>query len=147
MPTAIVHLDDTTTRTFITIGKHSLIADEPESNGGTDMGPTPTEILTSTLGACTAITLRLYARRKGWDLRGVDVEVTMEKFKASEYPAYQGTSEFVNEFRQTLTFHGDLTEEQRARLLEIAGKCPVHKILTQPNFMFETMAQLEVNQS
>jgi putative redox protein len=79
----------------------------------------------------------LYARRKGWPLEGVEVDLSLERFKAADYPAYTGDSDTVNEFVQALSFKGDLTEEQRKRLLEIAGRCPVHRILTQPNFIIE----------
>ena len=120
-------------------GNHHIIADEPVDAGGGDEGPTPKHYLAISLGSCTALTVKMYAQRKGWALEEVDVQVSFDSFKAPDYPDYDGDADVVNEFRQVLTFKGDLTEEQRLRLLEIAGKCPVHRILTQPNFMIETM--------
>lgn len=130
----------------ITVRDVDFIADEPLHDGGTNEGPTPVEMLTASLGACAAITARLYANRKGWPLESVEVSVSHQKIKAADYPAYTGESDFVNEFRQVITFKGDLTDEQKQRLLEIAGKCPVHKILNQPNFMFEELAVDEPQQ-
>jgi putative redox protein len=98
-------------------------------------------MLMAALGACAAITARLYAQRKGWNLEGVDVEVEWQKVARADYPSYQGDSDWVNDFQQRITFHGDLNAEQKARLLEIAGKCPVHRILTQPNFITETLVE------
>lgn len=107
--------------TDILIGRHSLTADEPLEMGGHDDGPTPTELLVASLGACTSITLRMYAQRKGWPLEAVDVNVVFERDEA-EQPL----------FRRTITLRGDLTPEQRERLLLIANQCPVHKLLAAP---------------
>ncbi|MGQ9908016.1 MAG: OsmC family protein [Candidatus Flexifilum sp.] len=123
--------------TRIQIRQFTITSDEPPEDGGSDQGPRPTELLLASLGACSAITSMLYARRKGWPLEGVEVDLSLERFKAADYPAYTGDSDTVNEFVQALSFKGDLTEEQRKRLLEIAGRCPVHRILTQPNFIIE----------
>lgn len=119
----------------------AFYADEPVEDGGTNEGPKPTEMLMAALGACAAITARLYAQRKGWNLEGVEVDVTWEKIAKADYPAYDGSSDWVNDFQQRITFTGDLTDEQKQRLLEIAGKCPVHRILTQPNFITETLVE------
>ncbi len=121
------------------MGSHRIIADQTVADGGTDEGPTPKQYLVAALGTCTAVTVKMYAQRKGWPLEEVDVQVSVESFKAADYPDYQGDADVVNEYRQVVTFKGDLTEEQRLRLLEIAGKCPVHRILMQPSFMIETM--------
>lgn len=126
-------------KTYITLGNHTLIADEPVGEGGTDEGPTAKEMFVGALGACVAITVKMYAKRKGFPLEGVEIDVSMEKIKSADYPAYTGTGEFVNEFRLWLMLKGPLTQEQRARLLEIAGKCPVHRILTQPNFLVDEL--------
>ena len=117
----------------------TLVADEPEDSGGTNLGMTPKEMLLGALGACVAITVRMYAERKRWALEGVEIDLSTERFKAPDYPAYTGESAFVHEFRQQIVFKGDLTHEQRERLLEIAGKCPVHRALTEPNFMIEEL--------
>lgn len=101
----------------IEIGTHKLRADEPADKGGDDNGPAPHELLAAALGSCTAITLKLYADRKGWPLRDVRVHV-------SGAPA---DGRYV--ITRTLTLTGELDGEQRQRLVEIAGKCPVHKTL------------------
>jgi putative redox protein len=129
--------------TTMQAGDLTWIADEPVSDGGTGAGPTPMQQLIGSLGACAAVTVRLYALRKGWPLEGMEVTVDYEKYKKSEYPAYTGESDTVNDFKQTIVFHGPLTEEQKLRLLEIAGKCPVHRVLTQPNFIVEELLREE----
>jgi putative redox protein len=127
-------------RTTVQLRDHTLIVDEPAVDGGTDQGPTPTELLLASLGACAAITCKMYAARKGWALEGVQIDLSMEKIKALDYPSYSGAADFINEFRQRITFKGDLTQEQRERLLQIAGRCPIHRILTAPNFLYEELA-------
>ena len=94
-------------------GRHPLTADEPPAHGGADAGPAPFELLLSGLAACTAITLRMFAERKGWDLKGVDVDVRMSR---------EGDQAHID---RTLSLHGELAVEQRERLLEIAEKTPV----------------------
>lgn len=123
----------------IQVREFTLVADEPESDGGTNLGMTPKEMMLGALGACAAITARMYAQRKGWNLEGVEIDLNTERYKAPDYPAYTGEGDFVHEFRQRIVFKGDLTHEQRERLLEIAGRCPVHRALTEPNFMIEEL--------
>lgn len=144
MTQATVKLDEGF-KTYITLGDHRVIADEPVSDGGSDAGPSAKELLVGALGSCVAVTVKMYAKRKGWNLEGVEIAVSMEKIKAAEYPAYVGTEEFVNEFRLRIVFKGSLTDEQRERLLEIAGKCPVHRILTQPNFVIDELVPSEAS--
>jgi putative redox protein len=104
--------------TVITARGHTLRSDEPASSGGSDTGPEPFEVLLASLGACTAITLRMYARRKGWALDGVQIDAGFDP------------NEGRRRIRMTLSCDGDLTPDQRARLLQIANACPVHKALT-----------------
>jgi putative redox protein len=104
----------------VTIGPHVLTADEPVADGGSDAGPAPHEWLLAGLGTCTSMTVKMYADRKKWPLESV--EVIVEGRREAEA--------FV--FQRRVTLSGALTEEQRARLLEIANKCPVHKTLTGP---------------
>lgn len=99
-----------------------IISDEPESSGGKDLGFAPKELLASSLAACTCITLRMYANRKGWDLTDVKVEVTFE------------TDSVENKFKimRNIQLFGNLENDQKKRLINIADKCPIHKILTNP---------------
>jgi putative redox protein len=99
-------------------GGHEIVVDEPIEVGGGDSGPSPTQLLAASLAGCTAITLELYAERKGWDLSGLEVEVD----SASERLA-------PSAFEVILRLPGSFSDEQRSRLLAIAAKCPVHKVL------------------
>ncbi len=107
--------------------KHHVLADEPEAYGGTDRGMTPYGFLAAGLGACTSMTIRMYARRKGWPLTHVQVDVSHDKVHAQD--AGQQTGAKADTFRRMIKLEGDLSEEQRQRLLEIADRCPVHRTL------------------
>jgi uncharacterized OsmC-like protein/pimeloyl-ACP methyl ester carboxylesterase len=115
--------------TEIRAGNHSLLADEPESVGGLDLGPTPYDLLTAALGACTGMTLRMYADHKKWNLNEVKVHLTHSKdyVKDSGHPMEEGSQ--IDHIERLIEVDGDLDESQRARLLEIADKCPVHRTL------------------
>ncbi|MDG4648499.1 bifunctional alpha/beta hydrolase/OsmC family protein [Roseibacterium sp. SDUM158017] len=106
--------------------RHHVLADEPESYGGTDRGLTPYQFLAAGLGACTSMTVRMYARRKGWRLGHVSVDVRHDRVHAQDAGNGQRP---LDTFRRTIRLEGDLDEEQRGRLLEIADKCPVHRTL------------------
>lgn len=110
-------------------GKHLLIADEPEDHGGKDYGPSPYEYLSTALGACTAMTLRMYADRKKWDLQKVVVHLDHRKDYPGDIDAVEKGNEKIDHIDRRIEIHGDLDETQRARLIEIANKCPVHKTL------------------
>lgn len=125
--------------THIQIRGFNIIADEPEDDGGANLGPKPTELMLAALGSCAAITAKLYAQRKGWDLTGVEIDLSTERYKKEDYPAYTGDGEFVREFTQRLTFSGNLTDEQKRRLMEIGARCPVHRALTDPKYMIEEL--------
>jgi putative redox protein len=107
-------------RTEIVTTGHRLVADEPEDVGGKNLGPGPGDFLMISLASCTAITVRMYANRKQWPLEKIRVEVSSEKI--------ENTTLFIRH----LYFEGNLDETQRARLLQIANACPVHKTLTNP---------------
>jgi putative redox protein len=114
----------------IQAGSHALVADEPLSAGGTDAGPDPYALLLAALGACTSMTLRMYAGRKGWPLQGVDVELDMARVYAEDCVHCEEPRALIDEVRRRITLRGPLEAAQRTRLLEIARKCPVHKTLT-----------------
>ncbi len=104
-------------------GQHHLIADEPASMGGADAGPAPFDFIMSGLGACTSMTLRMYAERKELPLTRVSVELSHDKLEIDGVQRDRIT--------RHITLEGDLSPEQRQRLLEIANKCPVHRALSQ----------------
>jgi putative redox protein len=103
----------------VTIGEHSLVADEPTDKGGNDAGPSPTDLLAAALASCTAITMEMYADRKEWELPDLRVTVTQEVHAETK----------VRSFDVCIHLPGGLSEEQTQRLRQIAGKCPVHKAL------------------
>lgn len=104
-------------------------ADEPVEAGGQGSGPSPYGLLLSALGACTSMTLQMYASRKQWPLSGVEVRLAHRRTHAKDCSDCESKEGFIAEIDLTLTVRGDLTGEQRARLLEIAGKCPVKRTL------------------
>lgn len=118
MVTAIIGQDHYRTE-LIASGK-TVIADEPEELGGTNAGPAPGEFLMISLASCTAITLRMYADRKKWDVSKIKVEVASEKIDNTTF------------LKREITLEGSLQEDQRQRLLQIANSCPVHKVLSNP---------------
>ncbi|MFV5700708.1 OsmC family protein [Flavobacterium sp. XS2P12] len=116
------HIGTELYKTEIESANNKIISDEPESAGGKDLGFAPKELLASSLAACTCITLRMYANRKGWDLTDIKVEVTFEK----------DATENKSKIMRNIQLLGNLDNAQRARLLNIADRCPMHQILTNP---------------
>ena len=114
----------------ITIGAHRLAADEPTAVGGTDTGPTPYDLLLASLGSCTSMTVALYARRKQWPLEGVTVRLRHAKMHAADCNDCETRVGMIDRIERDVELAGPLTDDQRSRLLEIAGKCPVHRTLT-----------------
>jgi putative redox protein len=116
----------------IIAGGHRLIADEPTAAGGTDTGPTPYDLLLAALGACTSMTVSMYARRKQWPLEAVTVRLRHSKVHAQDCADCEKKDGLLDRIEREVELHGQLDDEQRARLLEIADKCPVHKTLSAP---------------
>jgi putative redox protein len=117
-------------RQEISAGPHTLYADEPADAGGDDVGPDPYELLLGALGACTSMTLVLYARRKKWPLDGVEVRLSHRRDYAQDCEDCERRDSQIDMIERRITLRGELNEAQRARLLEIAQKCPVHRTLT-----------------
>jgi putative redox protein len=115
----------------VEMGGHKLISDEPTDVGGTDAGPNPQELLAASLASCSAITMEMYAIRKGWDVGDVVVEVDYE-------PAQRGSP---TRFQMSVKLPKELPEEQRERLMQIVAKCPVHRTL-EGEVMFEEKLEL-----
>jgi putative redox protein len=120
-------------------GKHALVADEPPAEGGDGLGPNPYELLLAALGACTAMTLTMYARRKEWPLEEISVHLTHDRVFASDCAdcsdddrTRAGPGGKIEILKRDISVRGDLTDEQVQRLLEIAERCPVHRTLQTP---------------
>jgi putative redox protein len=115
----------------LVIRKHHVTADEPEENGGDDSGPSPQELLAASLASCTAITMEMYAKRKGWDIGDLAVDVNYE-------PAQRGSP---TKFQMQVRMPKELPEDQREKLMTIAAKCPVHRTL-EGEVMFDEKVEL-----
>ena len=115
----------------VTIREHELTADEPKDQGGDDEGPSPQELLAASLASCTAITMEMYAQRKGWDVGDITVDVNYE-------PAQRGSP---TRFDMVVKMPKELPEEQRLKLMQIAAKCPVHRTL-EGEVMFDEKVEL-----
>lgn len=114
----------------IITGRHRLVADEPVAAGGLDSGPGPYDLLLASLGACTSMTIRLYADRKGIPLRRVEVRLRHFRVYAADCTECETREGMVDHIDREIALDGDLTAEQRAKLMEIANRCPVHRTLT-----------------
>jgi putative redox protein len=108
---------------------HQLIADEPISSGGSDQGPNPYEYLLTSLGACTSMTIRMYANRKNIKLENIEITLNHSRIHAEDCKTCESNDGFVDRIDKIIKLEGDLSEDERQRLLEIADKCPVHKTL------------------
>ncbi|MEX0686318.1 MAG: OsmC family protein [Balneolales bacterium] len=115
--------------TVMTAGPHDLTADEPVSMGGKDAGPDPYDYLLMALGSCSAITMRMYAERKQWPLADVYLELRHYKTHAKDCKDCEDKDAHLDYIEKEIILKGDLTDDQKDKLLEIAGKCPVHRTL------------------
>ena len=113
----------------ITVGGHELLADEPAEIGGAGTGPGPYDLLLAALGACTSITVRMYAERKSWPLRHITVRLRHRRVHAKDCADCETKTGWMDRIERELQFDGELTDEQRAALLDIAERCPVHRTL------------------
>jgi uncharacterized OsmC-like protein len=116
-------------RTDMEADGYELVADEPTSLGGTDAGPTPYDYLLAALAGCTAMTLRMYADRKGWPLESVTVRLSQERIHATDCEECETEEGRIDRIERDIELEGPLEEEQRRRLLEVADMCPVHRTL------------------
>src|SRR5712691_4208346 len=116
--------------TEVETGRHVLLADEPTAAGGADSGPSPYELLLAALGTCTVMTLRLYAERKGWSLDGVTVVLSHDRIYAEDCADCDTSEGRLDRISRVITLAGDLTAEQRAKLMHMADRCPIHRTLT-----------------
>jgi len=129
-PVVVTETGASTFQQDVAIGPHQMLADEPVAAGGRDSGPGPYEFLLAGLGACTAMTLRLYAERKKLALRRVSVTLRHAKIHATDCADCETKDGMLDRIDRVIALDGDLDDAQRARLLEIADKCPVHRTLT-----------------
>jgi len=128
-PSVVVRGDGLSYAQNIVAGSHRLIADEPIAAGGTNSGPTPYDLLLAALGACTSMTVGMYARRKNWPLQGVVVRLRHARIHAEDCATCETKEGFLDRIECELELAGELSTEQRSKLLEISEKCPVHRTL------------------
>jgi len=114
----------------VEVGRHRFAGDEPTAFGGTDTGPSPYDLLLASLGTCTSMTIALYARRKQWPLETVTISLRHSKIHATDCADCETKVGKIDRIERDIHLEGALSAEQRAKLLEIADKCPVHRTLT-----------------
>lgn len=141
-PQKIVHVHlpkDETFKTTLTAGNHETVADEPKTvEGGTDAGPDPYDYLLMSLGSCTVMTIKMYARHKNWPVEDIYLELRHSKSHAKDCADCDKSSSKIDRIEKELIIKGNLTTEQRDKLLEISKKCPVHRTL-QANIEIESL--------
>lgn len=114
----------------VEVGRFNLVADEPVSYGGTDTGPSPYDLILAALGSCTSMTIGLYARKRDWPLENITVSLRHSKIHAKDCDDCVTKEGRIDRIEMEIHLDGALTDEQRTKLMEVAGKCPVHQTLT-----------------
>lgn len=122
---------------------HRWYADVTESAGGKDSAPNPEEMMLGAIGSCMAMTGKMYADRKGWAVEGIEIKLEMERIDPTDYPGCTGESKFAHRIREYITLKGDLSDEQRERMIEIMRKCPVRRLVANPVVFEEELVELE----
>ncbi len=139
-PDVVVHGGPSGLQQQIQAGAQSWVADEPVAVGGSGQGPTPYDLLLGALGACTSMTLRLYADRRKWPLEGVTVRLRHQRIHRDDCIDCEKKDAYLERVDRTLELQGPLTDEQRAHLLQIAERCPVHQSLKKGLEMHTSLA-------
>ena len=134
----VIVRSDFSFRNEIEIGEHRLIIDEPVAAGGTNLGPTPYDLVAAGLGGCTSMTMHVVAKRENIPLTGVEVSVSSDRLYAKDCADCTSTDGYIHRFTVVITLLGDLTEAQRDRMLTVARRCPVAKTL---------MAEIKIEES
>jgi len=129
-PHVIVHGTAASFAQEIEVGSHELFVDEPTSYGGTDSGPSPYDLILAALGSCTSMTIGLYARKRSWPVEKISVSLWHSKIHAEDCEDCETKEGPIDRIEMEIHLDGALTDEQRAKLMEIAEKCPVHQTLT-----------------
>jgi putative redox protein len=136
----VSHVPGTAYQTRIDTGDIAFIADEPVDSGGGGLGPNPYELFLAALGHCTVLTILLYARRKGWPVEGVTVRARHEREIVDDMANGEPIRRKIERIVQEIALAGPLDDEQRSRIIEIAGKCPVHRTITGDLVVLEVEA-------
>jgi uncharacterized OsmC-like protein len=137
---SVRYLDDYVFTQSLVAGAHAYYADEPESDDGDDLGPDPYELLLWALGACTSMTLLVYAKRQGWDLRDVRVHLHHDRIHAVDCENPDDPNARLDRIERSIVLEGDLSAEQRRRLLSVASRCPVHRTLENRPVIVDRLA-------
>lgn len=125
--------------TQMKLGRHYLVADEPKSYGGNDFGPSPYELVSAGLSACTVMTIQMYVKRKQWDLTNVEVHTSYGKTHAQDCERCDDSEQKIDTFERKIKLEGDLDDKQIKRILQIANKCPVHRTLHSETQILTTL--------